>query len=144
MHMDTLIYILFWIHLVSLGLGGAAVFGLPIVGSRMAAATPETRPVLFSIAHVLSNLGRAAIGLLIVTGPLMLWLRFGGPGALSGWFWAKMVLVVLLLAVVIVGGINAGKAEGGDREAAKRAPLLGVAAMVVFILIVGCAVLTFG
>jgi uncharacterized membrane protein len=142
--MDTLVYILFWIHLVSLGLGGAAVFGLPIVGSRMAAATPETRPLLFSIAHGLSNLGRAAVGLLIVTGPLMLWLRFGGTGALSGWFWVKMAFVILLVAIVIVGGINAKRAEGGDREAAKRAPLLGTAAMVVFVLIVGCAVLTFG
>lgn len=142
--MDILVSILFWIHLVSLGLGGAAVFGLPVVGSKMASATAETRPLLFSIAHRLSTIGRTAIGLLIITGPLMVWLKFGSFSGFNAWFWVKMTLVVILLGIVIYGGINAKKAENGDREAAGRAPKVGLAAMVVFVLIVGSAVMTFG
>ena len=141
--MDILVDILFWIHLVSLGLGGAAVFGIPVVGSKMATATAETRPLLFSIANGLSTIGRTAIGLLIVTGPLLVWLKFGGVDGLSGWFWAKMALVVVLLGVVIYGGLNARKAQAGDRQAAMRAPQIGMAGIVVFVLVIGCAVMSF-
>ncbi|HEY9010214.1 MAG TPA: hypothetical protein VIN06_04305 [Devosia sp.] len=142
--MDVFFTILFWIHLVSLGLGGTASFGLPVVGSKLASATAETRPVLFSIMHGLSSVGRAGLGLLIVTGPLMVWVKFGGFGGFSLWFWVKMVLVVILLALVIYAGINGKKAENGDREAAGRGPMIGMAALVTFVLVIGSAVMAFG
>lgn len=142
--MDVLNDILFWIHLVSLGLGGAAAFGLLVVGSKMAGATAETRPALFAVAHGLSSVGRAGIGLLVITGPLLIWLKFGGFADLNAWIWVKLVLVVVLLGVVIYGGINSKKAEKGDREAAMRAPKIGMAGMALFVLIIGSAVLTFG
>lgn len=142
--MDVLIDILFWIHLVALGLGGAAAFGLPVVGSKMMAATPETRPLLFSLLDGLSKVGRAGFGLLIITGPLLVWLKFGGVGGFNTWFWVKMVLVVLLLGVVIYAGINGKKAEAGDRAAAMRAPKIGMTATALYVLVIGSAVLTFG
>lgn len=141
--MDVLVDILFWIHLVSLALGGVAVFGLPVVGARIGPASPETRPTLFKIAEIFSTIGRAAFGALIVTGPLLVWLRFGGTSGFNAWFWAKMVLVVALLIVIIVGGINAKGAQGGDMAAAKRAPAIGVAGMVIFLGVVLCAVFAF-
>lgn len=142
--MDVLNDILFWIHLVSLGLGGAAAFGLPVVGSKMAGATAETRPLLFSIANGLSTVGRVGIGLLLVSGPLMIWLKFGGFADINMWFWVKMVLVVVLLGLVIYAGINGKRAEAGDREAAMRAPKVGMAATATYVLVIGSAVLTFG
>lgn len=142
--MDILVNILFWIHLTALALGGAAAFGIPVVGSRMASATAETRPLLFSLADNLSKLGRAAIGTLIITGPLIVWLKFHGTGSLNGWFWAKMVLVVLLLIAVIYAGINAKRAEGGDMAAAQRAPMIGMTAAGLFVLVILCAVFAFG
>jgi hypothetical protein len=90
--MELLNNILFWIHLASLGLGGAAVFGAPVVGSKMATATTDSRPVLISILHGLSTLGRTAVGLLIITGPLIFWLKYGFTVP-NAWFWVKMVLV---------------------------------------------------
>ena len=142
--MDILVNILFWIHLTALALGGAAAFGIPVVGSRMASATAETRPLLFSLADNLSKLGRAAIGTLIITGPLIVWLKFHGTGSFNGWFWAKMVLVVLLLIAVIYAGINAKRAEGGDMAAAQRAPMIGMTAAGLFVLVILCAVFAFG
>ncbi len=141
--MEIFVNILFWIHLVSLGLGGAAVFGLPVVGSKMRTATAEMRPLLFSIAERLSMIGRTAIGLLVITGPLMVWLKFGGMSGFTWWFSAKMVLVVILLAIVIYGGINTKRAQSGDMSAAQRAPQIGVASMVTFVLIILCAVFAF-
>ena len=142
--MDYLNSALLWIHLVSLAAGGAATFGIPVVGGKIGGANPETRPLLFSIVHGLSRIGRTALGLLIITGPLLVWLKYGGTSGFTFWFWVKMVLVVLLLGVVIYAGINTKKAEAGDREAAMRAPKIGMTATALFVLVIGSAVLTFG
>ena len=83
------------------------------------------------------------LGLLIITGPLMVWLKFGGTEGFTAWFWAKMVLVVLLLVAVIYAGINANAAERGDMAAAKRAPMIGTVAMLLLLGVVLCAVFAF-
>jgi putative membrane protein len=142
--MDILNNILFWLHLTALSAGGAAAFGMPVVGSMLATATPELRPTLFSIAHGLSSVSRAALGVLIVTGPLLIWLKYGGAAGFSTWFWVKMVLVVLLLVDVIYIGVQMKRAETGDRAAAGMLPRLGAAATVLLILVVLSAVFTFG
>jgi putative membrane protein len=141
--MEILNNVLFWIHLVSLSLGGAATFGIPVVGSMMATATPDTRPTLFKVAHGLSSVGRAGLGGLIITGPLLVWLKFGGTAGFTTWFWAKMVLVVLLIVVVVWAGMNAKRAEGGDMAAAKRAPMIGGLGLVLLLGVVLCAVFAF-
>jgi protoporphyrinogen IX oxidase len=141
--MDVLNNILLWLHLIALALGGVAAFGIPVVGSMMPTATPETRPTLVKIAERLSTIGRAGLGTLIVTGPLLVWLKAGGTAGFTGWFWAKMVLVVVLLGLVIFAGINAKRAQGGDMAAAKRAPQVGMASMATLILIVLTAVFAF-
>ena len=141
--MDMLIAILFWLHLTALAFGGAAAFGIPAVGSRIPGASAEARPLLFGAVHTLSNVGKAAMAVLIITGPLMVWLRFGGTSGFTAWFWAKMVLVVVLLGVIIYGGINAKRAQGGDMAAAKRAPIISQVGMVTFIGVILCAVFAF-
>src|SRR5487761_2524804 len=118
--MDVVSNLLFWIHLIGVALGGVAAFGIPVVASRMPTATADTRPLLFSLLEAMSKVGRAAIGLLIVTGPLIVWLKFG-MGGLSAWFWIKMVLVGLIYA-----GINGKRVEKGDMAAARRAPIVGM------------------
>jgi protoporphyrinogen IX oxidase len=141
--MDIINNLLFWLHLVGLGLGAVASFGLPVVGRQMPTATPETRPTLFKVAEGMSMLGRAGFATLIVTGPLLVWLKFGGTAGFTAWFWAKMVLVVLLLIVVIYAGINAKRAEGGDRAAGMRQGQIGMAALVLYLGVVLCAVFAF-
>ena len=141
--MDILNNVLFWIHLVSLALGGAASFGIPVVGSMMPTATAETRPVLFKVADGLSKVSRGGLAGLIITGPLLVWLKFGGTAGFTGWFWAKMVLVVLLIVVIVWAGMNAKRAEGGDMAAAKRAPMIGGIAMLLLLAVVFCAVFAF-
>lgn len=142
--MDVFADILLWIHLAALGLGGAASFGLPVVGSKMATANAETRPLLFSIMQRLTRIGRAGFGLLIITGPLIVWLKYGGMAGFNTWFWVKMALVVVLLGLIIYAGTNAKKAEAGDRMAAIRAPTIGMGATTVFLLVIGAAALAFG
>ena len=140
--MDIVNDLLFWLHLSSLALTGAAAFGLPVVGSRMPTATPEMRPTLFKIMHGLSTVGRTGIGILIVTGPLMLWLKYGWV-APNEWFWIKMVLLIGLLAGIIYGGILLKRSEGGDMASAKLSPQVGRVNMLLFLGIVLSAVLSF-
>ena len=56
--MEIINNLLLWLHLTALAAGAVPAFGMPVVGSKMRAATPETRAVLFSIAHGLSSVGR--------------------------------------------------------------------------------------
>ena len=142
--MDVFNSLLLWVHLAALALGGVATFGLPVVGSKMATATPETRPSLFSIIMGMSRIGRAGLGTLIVTGFLLFWLKWSFTAPEILWFVVKMVLVVVLLGLIIFAGINAVRAQGGDRAAAMRQPQLSMASMAVFFLIVLSAVLAFG
>jgi putative membrane protein len=142
--MDIVVTLLFWLHLVALAMAGAAVFGMPVVGRHMAGASAETRPTLMTIAKGLSTIARAALAILIITGPLLVWLKYGGMAGFSVWFTVKMVLVVLLLASVIYSGILMKRAQGGDRSAASMLPRLGMANMVLVLAIVLCAVLAFG
>ena len=141
--MDIVNNLLFWLHFIGLGMGGVAAFGLPVVGMQLNTATAETRPALFKVMDGLSRLGRAGFGVLIVTGPLLVWLKFGGMSGFTNWFWAKMVFVVLLLIIVIYAGINGKRAQGGDMSAAKRGPMLGIAGLVLYLAVIFCAVFAF-
>lgn len=121
--MEIVINILVWLHFLALAAGGAAAFGMPVVGARMASAPPEARPVLMGVMKGISTISRAGLATLIVTGLLIVWLKYGGVG--SVWFWIKMVLVAGLLAGVILGGINMKRAAAGDAEARRRGGLIG-------------------
>lgn len=141
--MDILINLLFWLHFIGLGLGAVASFGLPVVGAQMPTATNETRPTLFKVSNGLTRLGRIGFGTLIVTGPLLFWLKWNGTAPAMTWFIAKMVFVVLLLILVIVAGITSKRAQGGDREAGKRMPMLSMIGIALLLCVILCAVFAF-
>ena len=81
--MDVVNTVLLWLHLLGLAIGGAAAFGIPVVGSRMASVAPEMRPTLLGLTEGLSKVGRGGLGLLIITGPLMIWLKYNGGADVS-------------------------------------------------------------
>jgi hypothetical protein len=141
--MEVVVNLLIWLHFLSLAVGGVATFGIPIVGSKLGGAPAEARPPLFRIMKQMSMAGRAALVVLLVTGPLIFWLRYSGV-APNFWFWVKMLLVLLMVVLVVAAGVNAKRAEGGDIAAAKRAPQLGAAAMVTYAVLILSAALAFG
>lgn len=141
--MDIVIKLLFWLHLLALALGGAAAFGIPVVGRKMPTAAPEMRPTLLAIMHGLSTVGRAGVGTLIVTGPLIVWLKYGGFGGMNVWFWVKMVLVLGLLAGIIYSGILLKRIMSGDVSAAQQSPRVGMINTLLFVAIVFSAVFAF-
>jgi hypothetical protein len=121
--MDVLINILLWIHIAAFVAGGSNSVVGPVIGARLAGAAPDARAAYFGVMHTLSKVGKAAMVTLLVTGPLMLWLRYGGLGGASVWFWVKMALIVVMLVSISIGEINFKKEQAGDMAAAKTADL---------------------
>lgn len=103
--MDLTFNLLLIIHLAAFGLGIATTIAAPLVGSRIALATPDNRPLLGGIVKRLSLNARIAFGVLLVTGVSMVYERFGGFEGQSPWFWAKMGFVVLILAALTLSAV---------------------------------------
>ena len=91
-------------HLLALLAAGAAIFGIPVIAGRMASVGPEVRPVLAGVAQSLGRVSQIALLVLLISGPLMVWLRYGGLGGMNAWFWVKMGLIAVAAAAIIAGG----------------------------------------
>ncbi len=140
--MEAIGLVLLWLHLMAIAVAGASTFGIPVVGAAARRATADHRPVLMAVARRLSMAGRGALVLLLVTGPLLIWARYGGV-PLGPWFSIKMVVVLLLTATVILSGFNARRMGKGDAAAQARAPMLALANVALLTLTVLFAVLAF-
>lgn len=141
--MDTLFDLALMAHLLSLLAAGAAVVAMPLIGGRLATAAPEARPVLGSIAQQIGLFSRVAFGVLLVSGPLMVWLRFGGVAGLSTWFWVKMALIVVMAASMAIGGRYRQKSLTGDKQAAGVAKMAANVSRLALLGVVVTAVLAF-
>lgn len=116
-------------HLLSLLAAGAALIGIPVVVARMRLAAPEARPVLGGVVQSLGRAAQIAFAVLIISGPLMIWLRYGGVDGLNTWFWVKMGLIVVMIGAMIVGGrlrAAGNVAAAGTVAWVSRAALVGV------------------
>ena len=131
--MDQLLLIA---HLVGLMLVAAAF--LPLLGMMGQGDTaPQTN-------RLLTQFGHWGIIVLLVSGPILLFSRFGGFDGVNHWFWAKMALVVLLAAGVVTSAISARKMRAGDAAATQRVRIGRIVAVVSLLGTVVFAVLAFG
>lgn len=143
--MDPFVNILVFLHFVALafGVGGGAALGM--IGPAMAKAEPDGRVALSGVRKRVFDTVTASLVVLLITGPLILWLRYGGVGlfAANWWFWAKMALVALLVVMNIWSRMLLRRAEGGDMTVvpvmARNGQISGLASL----LIILCAVFAF-
>ncbi len=141
--MDIFINLLVWLHLASLVIGMGAGIASGQVAARLGTAPVEARPVLGEIYKTLSRMGHAGLGLLIITGLLVLFLKYADPMGMGVWFWIKMALVVVLIGLITWGGRTSKKAQAGDADAAALAPKLGAASGLTGFAIILAAVFAF-
>ena len=133
--MPVVINLLFWLHLMALAMGIGGGLAMAQVGPRLLAATPDQRATWWPLAKAFSRVTSAGLVLLLITGPLMLWLKFGGFAGLNVWFKVKMGLVAL--AVVTIGltewGLSQLKRgrEWGGRLMLVCGPLTGLTVVAV-------------
>ena len=107
----------------------------------MAAAPPEMHAALGGLAQQIGRFSRIAFGVLLISGPVMLWLRFGGIEGASPWFWVKMALIVIMAVAIGVGGRFRDKP--GDKRAAIIATTAANVSRLALLGIVIAAVLAF-
>ena len=134
--------LLFIVHIVAFIAGGANSVVMPIVGAKLATATPDVRAGFFDLAEQLAKVGKYAMVTLLVTGILVLWLKWNFVIP-SPWFWVKMGFIVLMLVFISLNEMNGKKARGGDVEAAKRSQMFGQLTGVSFLGVIVSAVLAF-
>lgn len=135
----TLGLVLFFVHIVAFVAGGANSVVMPILGTKMATATPQLRAEYMDVAHRLAKVGKWAMVTLLVTGVLVLWLKwnFIVPNA---WFWVKMIGIVAMLVFI---GLNEANAKKTDADAPRRSKLFGQLTAVAFAVVIFSAVFAF-
>ena len=131
--------LLFFIHIVAFIAGGANSVVMPIIGSKMATATPEVRASLMGVAMSLATVGKVAMGTLLVTGVLVLWLKWNWvvPNA---WFWVKMAGIVLMIVFIT---LNERAQKAGGPDAPRRSKMFGQLTALSFALVIFSAVFAF-
>lgn len=134
--MDVAFSLLLIAHLIGLMLVAAAF--LPLLGmmGQGETAAPQTN-------RLLTRFGHYGIIVLLLSGPLLLWVRYGSFDGISHWFWAKMAFVVLLAAGVVMSAVSARKMRAGNAAATARVRLGRIIAVVSLLAIVVFAVLAF-
>lgn len=134
--MDYFFAALLFAHFLGLMLIAAAF--LPLLGLMgEGGAAPTT-------SRLLTRFGHYGIVVAVVSGPLMIWRRYGGFDGISHWFWVKMLFVLVLAAGVVVSAMSARKMREGDGAAARRVRGGRVVSVVGLIGVVLSAVLAFG
>ncbi len=134
--------LLLWVHVTSLVVAGADAIGLFLAIRRFEAVAGDARHELLLFSRRLGTLGTIAIVLLLVSGPSMLWVKYGWQVP-SHWFWVKIVLIVIMM-----GGFGMAQANlrrAGEGRAEKLAPArVGIAiTLVSLVFVVLAAILAF-
>jgi hypothetical protein len=134
--------ILLILHLFGFGTGMAASVGNFAI-MRTVRGSPADAPALMKLSPVLGRAGQIGLGLLWLTGIILVWSKWGGPQNLPTAFWWKFACVVILTGVSAMLGITAKQIQAGNRALAARMPIMGAAAAVLLVLVVIFAVYAF-
>lgn len=127
--MDVVFDLALMAHLLALLAAGATVIAMPLIAQRMAGAGADVRQTLGGLAQRIGLTSRIAFLVLLISGPLMVWIRFGGLSGMNVWFWIKMALIVAMAGGMAASGYYRSRGNAAAAGAAanvSRLSLLGV------------------
>jgi hypothetical protein len=139
----TMFPILLILHFLGLVAGFGGGIGLSQVGPRLANANEAELPLLLKLERSFNRISLIGLALLLITGPVMLWERFGGAAGLPVWFTLKMVFVSVAVIAMIVNQIAKRQFRSGRRGALKLILITGPITGISVLLAVIFAVLAF-
>lgn len=142
--MTVLITLLLWAHFVGLALGMGGGLGMSQVGPRLTTAAPEDRAAWWPLAGFFSRLSGVGLLLLLITGPLQLWLKYAGGAGLGVWFMVKMALVVLAIIAIGLSQWGLARLKRGDEAGGKLMAVSGPVSGLTVLAVILAAVFTFG
>jgi protoporphyrinogen IX oxidase len=129
--------------MVALVAGGSNTVVMPIIGGMLPNVDEQTRSTLFRIGFRMGTVGKIAAATLLISGPLLLWLKYDGLTGVTPWFTAKMVLMLVMFGAIVFEEISFKKLASGDAAAAIESKLGGIIATVAFLGVVLAAVVAF-
>ena len=101
--MDILFQLLLLTHIAALVAGTATAVAMPVIMSRMRAASPEGKQLLGGIGQRLGRNSQISLVVLLASGIAMMLARYGGFDGMNAWFWAKMAFVAVILVMMVAG-----------------------------------------
>ena len=134
--------ILLILHFLGFGAGMASSVGNFTI-MQLIQSSPGDAPVLTKVPPLLARIGQVGLGVLWITGIIMVWSVWGGPENLDWAFWVKFACVVLLTGVAVYLDLTVKKVRAGNVAAAAQLPLFGRIAAGLLLLIVIFAVIAF-
>ncbi|MCX7889436.1 MAG: hypothetical protein N2422_06845 [Rhodobacteraceae bacterium] len=135
--------ILVFVHLFGLMLGAAGGMSTALIMRRAAAAPAEQAQALRGLGPMLANVSAVGLGLMWLSGLVLVWTFWGGPGGLPGMFWVKFAFVLALTAATVAILMTHAAIRRGETARAALLPRLGPAAGLSSLLAVLFAVLAF-
>ena len=114
--MNTFTNLLFWFHFIGLGMGVGGGIALSQVGPKLNSEQGSALELAWSLEVVFSRVATIGIVILLITGPLMVWLKFGGLQAFNWWFNLKMGFVGLAVIGATVHEYAGRRFRGGRGE----------------------------
>ncbi|HEY3948309.1 hypothetical protein [Phenylobacterium sp.] len=141
--MAILIDLLLWLHFLALAMGVGGGLAMSQVGPRLIAAAPAEREPLWPLATVYSRIAGGGLVLLLITGPLLLWLKFGGMGGLNDWFRLKLALVAVSVVTIGLSEWGLARLKRGDEGGGRLMRITGPLTLVTVLAIVLAAVFAF-
>jgi protoporphyrinogen IX oxidase len=141
MEVVTVTNILKWLHLSSLifGLGGA---GVATVLAVNAARLEQGSAALWKVYDRIGSIVAGSVAVVIVSGLLLWWVKYGFAG-LTAWFWVKLALIGVLIALAIAEARATGRLRSGDGAARPTVARAGLAAAVAGVTVVLAAIFAF-
>jgi len=131
------------LHFIGLALGFSVSFANIVMGGLIAKAAPPEKGVLGRFPPLMSRLGKVGLGLLWVTGLLLVYTKWGGFAPFPWPFYAKLGAVVLLtITTTHIHGLER-RVRDGDASALPRIASFGKIATVCALVALLFAVLTF-
>jgi len=132
------------LHLFGLVITMGAGMALRLVMPRIASAGEGERDRLFGIGDALMRNAHIGLGLLWLTGILVVVLKYGGIDGLSFWFWIKIALVVVLSASIGMGSAAYRRFKAGEKASGARLAMIGKINLVTGALVILAAAFAFG
>jgi putative membrane protein len=143
--MEIAVKLLLWVHLLALAMGLGGGIGLSQVAPRLIAAAPDERGAWWPMVKVFSRIANIGLVLLVITGPILLRLKFGGGGQGQNlWFVLKMCLVVVAVGLVGFTSWGATLLERGDEGGGKLMSITGPLTGLTIVAVALAAVFAFG
>jgi protoporphyrinogen IX oxidase len=130
-------------HIIGLMMGAGGGFGSMIAQREALKRSADQAATLRSIGPALARFSSIGLVIMLITGPALVQLKYGGFSAMPQLFWVKMIFVTTLTIAAITMELLYAQSKAGNQAAAPRVAAFGPIAGISSILAVVFAVLAF-